>query len=186
MLVLDLEDEDYHGGGPYQNAGNWALGFCEYLKAAVGFSPIVYWATWYLPDHVHPIRELSEYPLWLAAYQQTIPPIPAPWEMISFWQFTSSGRVPGIVGDCDINVFNGLPDRIHLLGKPDDTPIEPSAPTYSVGPGILAKMAQLADEPATNEQYVTPDWSEAYGKSGVRYTYIASLNEVRVIFPEDT
>jgi lysozyme len=118
MLVLDLEDEQYRGGGPYGSAGAWALGFCEYLEAATGFLPIVYWATWYRPADIAALPALSRYPLWLASYRATMPPAPAPWQRIAFWQYTSSGRVPGVNGDCDVNLFNGPAEHLALYGKP--------------------------------------------------------------------
>jgi GH25 family lysozyme M1 (1,4-beta-N-acetylmuramidase) len=140
MLVLDLEDEQYHGGGPYGSAGAWALGFCQYIEAAVGFAPLIYWATWYRPADIAATPELGKYPLWLAAYRATMPPAPAPWEVISFWQFTSSAGVPGVSGPCDANVFNGAADRIPLLGKPGAVdPVDPM-------PAIRAHLLTARDE----------------------------------------
>lgn len=47
-------------------------------------------------------RDFSIYPLWICSF--TDPPVKAKW---TFWQFTHSGRVPGIKGDVDLDVFNG-------------------------------------------------------------------------------
>lgn len=186
MLVLDLEDEQYQGGGPYGSAGEWALGFCTYVSEAVGFDPIIYTGKWYIESrHLSVTTDLGRYPLWLAAYQADLPETPAPWPQVSFWQYSDNGRVPGVVGPSDMNVFNGMVDRIPMLGKPDiGIPPDPANPEYNVGPGILDKMTQLHDAPATNEHYVTPDWSEAYGQDGIRYVYVASKNQVYVYYPE--
>lgn len=141
MLVLDLEDEQYHGGGPYGSAGNWALGFCQYIEAAVGFSPLVYWATWYRPADIAATPELGEYGLWLAAYTQPMPPAPDPWLFIAFWQFTSSGRVPGVSGDCDVNQFNGTADRIPLYGKPGT--VDPPDPNEEIRAHLVTAQAEI-------------------------------------------
>ena len=55
---------------------------------------------------------------------------------------------------------------------------------YTVGEGIANKMAELGDEPATDERYTMGAWSEAYGESGRRYVYIPSLNRVVVHDPK--
>lgn len=183
MLVLDMEDTNYQGGGPYGNAGAWSLGFCEYIEAAVGFAPVFYWATWYLPTQIQATPELSKYPLWLARYQNTLPTAPQPWDQLSFWQYSDEGAVPGVSGHCDMNIFNGSAANIPLLGMPGSLPQEPELPEYAVGPGILDAMQDYGDRPATNEHYLTPDWSEAYGASGRKYVYIASLNRVESYAP---
>jgi lysozyme len=178
MLVLDMEDEKYHG-----DAASWSIDFCEYLAGHTGFDPIIYTGPWYLDSRGMDDLELGQFPLWLAAYQQQMPVPPDPWSAVSFWQYTSSGHIPGVRGDCDVNVFNGAADRIPLLGMPGDLPTEPTGPEYVIGPGIRDAMDDHHDLPSTNEHYITPDWSEAYGKSGRKYTYIASLNEVMVFEP---
>ena len=126
IVALDIEDERYYGGGPYGNAANWSLGWLEYVEAVLGFRPIVYTGPWYVnrPGWGPAPPKLGEYGLWLAAYQAQMPQAPAPWQAVAFWQFTSNGDVPGIVGDCDVNVFNGSADRIALYGKPG-TIVEP-------------------------------------------------------------
>ncbi len=54
------------------------------------------------------------------------------------------------------------------------------ASTFSVGPGILAKMAEAGDAPASDElQFKKGDkdeWAEAVGTSGALYRYVTSLN----------
>jgi hypothetical protein len=54
------------------------------------------------------------------------------------------------------------------------------SPTFRVGPGIGAKMAEAGDAPASDELFFKHGdrdaWSEAYGQSGARYVYIVALN----------
>jgi hypothetical protein len=116
-----------------------------------------------------------------------MPDPPAPWDTIAFWQYSSSGRVPGIDGDVDMNIFNGPSDRIVLYGKPgyEPAPIpEPVPPSeYAVGPGILAAMDAIGDHPATNE-YEVAGGAEAWGQSGSHYIYVANLNRTFRYDPE--
>jgi lysozyme len=173
LLALDIES----GVG---DLGGWALEFLRRCEARCGFKPLCYTGAWFTTAHGfagHP--ELAEYGLWVAAYQEQMPAPPAPWELVAFWQHSSSGQVPGIAGDVDLNVFNGPADAIRLYGKPASEPQpepEPAPSPYSVGPGILAKMAETGDSPATNERYVDNNWSEAFGMSGARYAYLKAVN----------
>ena len=47
------------------------------------------------------LSELKDYDFWLAAYTDRMR---FPYK-IKMWQYTESGHVPGVEGDCDINIF---------------------------------------------------------------------------------
>ena len=47
---------------------------------------------------------LSDYQIWMANYTENNT-LPAPKHRFDIWQFTDSGRLPGISGSCDINVI---------------------------------------------------------------------------------
>ena len=51
--------------------------------------------------------DLSAQPLWIAHYTKDCPRVPAPWTRWSFWQHSKTGRVPGIRGNVDLNVYQG-------------------------------------------------------------------------------
>lgn len=53
-------------------------------------------------------RAFAGYPLWICSFNDN--PIDAEW---IFWQYSHDGRVDGIEGDVDLNVFNGSPDKWH-------------------------------------------------------------------------
>ena len=55
---------------------------------------------------------------------------------------------------------------------------------YAVGPGILAKMAEQNDEPASDEWYPRPEWALAFGKSGNQYVYLKETNVTSVFCPK--
>ena len=46
------------------------------------------------------LAQLSEYPIWYADYE----PQPQTPYRFSFWQYTNTGRVAGIIGDVDYNI----------------------------------------------------------------------------------
>ena len=47
------------------------------------------------------LSQLKEYDFWLAAYTDRME---FPYK-IKMWQYTNTGRVPGVEGDCDINIY---------------------------------------------------------------------------------
>ena len=115
--VLDMEDEKEQ----LSNAEliDWTIEWCEHCERLTGRAPIIY--TYFsfihtqLKDYV---GALTRYPLWLADYRGT-PPQDAPrdipnWPWL-FWQFTGSGTVRGIRGECDRNVFRGTRAQLESL-----------------------------------------------------------------------
>lgn len=76
--------------------------FCETM-VNFGYTPMVYF-NWHLADSTLYLSELEDYPFWLALYQNRMT---YPFR-VEMWQYTCTGRVPGIQGDVDINVY--MPD----------------------------------------------------------------------------
>jgi GH25 family lysozyme M1 (1,4-beta-N-acetylmuramidase) len=80
-----------------------------------GVSAVIYTGAWWWNPAIRDAepRWAARADLWTAAYTPS-PRIPtAPWDTWTFWQTTSSGRVPGIDGNVDLNIFAG--DREALL-----------------------------------------------------------------------
>ena len=65
-----------------------------------GYLPMVYF-NWHQSENLYYLSELEEYPFWLALYQDRMT---YPWR-VEMWQYTDRGRVPGIQGNVDINVY---------------------------------------------------------------------------------
>jgi lysozyme len=76
------------------------------FEAHYGKKPIIYTDINFHADVLEGTTEFDDYPFWIRStaarpekrYENR------PWE---FWQFTTTGRVPGIVGDVDRNAFYG-------------------------------------------------------------------------------
>ena len=73
--------------------------FCDKIAGA-GYTPMAYFNT-YLSRQLMYLHELEDYPFWLALYSDRMT-FPYRFEM---WQYTDSGRVPGIEGNVDINLY---------------------------------------------------------------------------------
>lgn len=79
------------------------LAFLQTIEA-LGYEPMVYFNRTQSWKYLH-LEELKEYRFWLAAYTQRME---FPYK-IDMWQYTNEGEVPGVVGDCDINIY--LPEQ---------------------------------------------------------------------------
>ncbi|MGM9588696.1 MAG: glycoside hydrolase family 25 protein [Faecousia sp.] len=73
--------------------------FCKTMVEK-GYTPMIYF-NWHQANTLFYLNELEDYPFWLALYSDRMT---YPYH-VEMWQYTSSGRVPGIQGDVDINVY---------------------------------------------------------------------------------
>lgn len=101
--VIDVEATG--GKTPAQLAAAVAL-WVERVRVRLGVEPIVYASPAFWRDAVGG-ADLSRQPLWVAHYTSGCPRWPAPWTRWTFWQHSKTGRVPGIKGDVDLDVFAG-------------------------------------------------------------------------------
>jgi GH25 family lysozyme M1 (1,4-beta-N-acetylmuramidase) len=79
-----------------------ALAFLQTVEAA-GYRPMVYFNRTQSWKYLN-LEELTDYDFWLAAYTQRMD---FPYK-IQMWQYTDKGKVPGIQGNVDLNVY--MPD----------------------------------------------------------------------------
>lgn len=115
LVALDMEA----GTG---NLLEWVLDWCFECEGRLGVVPVIYSGHWFMEPHGLETSLLGRYPLWYASYQAEPPPPPAGWDRLAFWQFSASGTVPGVVGDCDEDVFYGSLEDLRRLGK-DGAPV---------------------------------------------------------------
>ncbi len=102
--VLDLEAQ---GGLSAAQLAGWAHAFLEEIETRTGRAPILYTYRSFWTDIMQNTTSFSRYPLWFARYNGGSSPgaLPGGWQQWSMWQYTSTGNVPGIAGDIDLNVF---------------------------------------------------------------------------------
>ncbi len=101
-LVLDWEIPTANARSAKMDARTLTdiqLHFCAKARE-LGYDPMVYF-NWHQSEHLYYLHELEEYPFWLALYQDRMT---YPWR-VEMWQYTNSGKVPGIAGPVDINVY---------------------------------------------------------------------------------
>ena len=92
------EDEARTDGLSKEQFTKNTLAFCKVIKDA-GYRPAIY-SNLYCEDHMFDLSQLEEYPLWYADYR----PEPQTPYRFTYWQYSESGKVPGIHGDADLNV----------------------------------------------------------------------------------
>jgi GH25 family lysozyme M1 (1,4-beta-N-acetylmuramidase) len=105
QLTLDLEVTD---GLTPSAVWAWTQAFISRIKYRTGRPGIIYTGFYFWRDSVGNPNNNLNCPLWLAAYvSNPTPYIPQAWSGVgwAFWQYTSSGSVPGISGHVDLDYF---------------------------------------------------------------------------------
>ncbi|KHL04094.1 lysozyme M1, partial [Sinomonas humi] len=139
--VLDIEYNPYAGqtiNGVYMGdtcysmAGsamvNWIADFSNTMLSLTGRRPMIYTTADWWSSCTGNYGGFGNNPLWVAAYNQSGPPMPAGWPAFSVWQYSSSGPFVG-----DSNVWNGDYPSLQRFATYGDT--NPSAAIGSVAPG---------------------------------------------------
>lgn len=108
--VLDIEVDE---GLSAKQLEEWIDTFMTEVKSLTGRTPMLYTYKYFWMGQMGNTTRFSEYPLWLAAYQDTAPEPVGGWDKLAFWQRSGSGRVAGIETDVDMNLFNGTEAQLH-------------------------------------------------------------------------
>jgi lysozyme len=64
-----------------------------------------------------PDWDFSEAPLWIAHWGVKAPKVPKPWRAWTVWQHSADGKVPGIVGNVDLNCLAGSLNDIRVAAN---------------------------------------------------------------------
>ncbi len=96
-------DFESFGNLSSQEINEIALTFMETLAAASGRTPIIYSDLYNARDIFD--ERLAQYPLWIAEYGPSSPGDPGKWASWVGFQYSSSGSVPGINGQVDMDKF---------------------------------------------------------------------------------
>lgn len=127
-VVLDLET--YVAGGSGQPIIDWALEFLRTAEELTGRVPIIYCGPNYWKWMLRRTSALQSWPLWQVQYTRAKAPTPMDgWPRWTFWQYSSTGSVPGIRGRVDLNRFAGSHEALAALAGegPFKTPPSPVA-----------------------------------------------------------
>ncbi len=115
--MLDLEDTT-----TALNASQiveWSRIWLNEVERLTGRRPIVYTGRWYWSGYLGSSSGLNGYRLWLSDYNGKSAPTAtiAGWNW-TIWQYSSTGQVPGIVGNVDVNRFCCSDANLRALAGP--------------------------------------------------------------------
>jgi lysozyme len=118
QLVLDIESAD--GRTPAQ-VWSWVQSFIAEVQRRTGRPGIIYTGYYFWRDQVGNPSSNLNCPLWIARYGASAPLVPRAWSTWTFWQYSSTGSVLGVSGNCDLDYFNGSMTQLLRLTLPPPT-----------------------------------------------------------------
>ncbi|WP_192930447.1 MULTISPECIES: GH25 family lysozyme [Corynebacterium] len=149
--ALDLEET---GGLSTPELQSWVREWVDEIKKQTGRKPIIYTYYAFWKGQMGNTTEFSEYPLWLAYYNDTPPgDIPGGWDEMTFWQYTGQGRLPGVVTDVDLNTYYG--DDASLKALASDMPANTTAGAISQALKPIKKATGKEAQVANTIEHVT-------------------------------
>ncbi len=109
--VVDIETLDATGcpdatGVPSPEIISELQAWLTAVQDGTGKTPMIYTDLGFWNTSIH-TDQFSDYPLWIAAWDPGEPKLPADWTSWHFWQHSDSGRVKGIDGPVDLDVYSG-------------------------------------------------------------------------------
>lgn len=108
---LDIEYNPYSGGTCYGLSRSqmvaWVHGFVNEIVRRTGKEPLIYAPISWWQQCAGGSSAFAQTPLWVPYWCSscTQPPITPGWTRWAFWQYSSTGSVPGITGPCDLDVL---------------------------------------------------------------------------------
>ena len=101
--VLDVEEDGKDVGLTNEQLQKAVLKWLRIVEKHYGVKPILYCSYSFRRD-ILTSKEFDAYPLWIANYYVEKLAYKGDWK---FWQHTDFGRIAGIKGKVDVNLFNG-------------------------------------------------------------------------------
>ncbi len=146
--VLDLEAS---GGLSVSALTAWTTTWLTTVEQLTGRTPIIYVSPSFWEHYLGNSRAFARYPLWIAHYGVSAPRVPGGWPTWTFWQGTSTGRVSGIVGNVDLNAFQGTNTQLRALAlvAPTPAPAPTPTPTPTPSPPPVTPVVDDAPTPTT-------------------------------------
>ena len=85
----------------------------EMVEKHCGRKPLLYVSQHFINQYLQDAPEfIKEHDVWVARYG-----VCRPYVHLQYWQLSCDGKVNGIVGDIDINVFNGTKEQFNDYKK---------------------------------------------------------------------
>ncbi|MGH9211846.1 MAG: glycoside hydrolase family 25 protein [Acidimicrobiales bacterium] len=120
MAALDVESS----GASRPTAAQARAFKGEFDRLAGGHPLVIYTGRWYWRGVLGDPFGADLGPLWHSAYTSSPGALYGGWPRFTFWQYTQSGRCPGIPGNVDLNQFFGDRAALAALQEERMTPEE--------------------------------------------------------------
>ncbi len=144
LVALDMEDTNVAAN---VNLFEWVLDWMVEVEDALHVQPVLYTGDWYaVPHGLVPGTALDGYPLWLAHYAVAPPALVGTAGRFLFWQHSDTGKVPGVVGNCDLDKFFGTAEELRALGFGATNVKSDLQNAIDVTHGWSVQMAQASKE----------------------------------------
>ncbi|MBQ8050375.1 MAG: glycoside hydrolase family 25 protein [Bacteroidaceae bacterium] len=121
--ILDIEKRGSKSLREFQRD---VLAWLQIVQSVYGQAPIIYTSYKFREDYLN-TPAFDAYPLWIAHYYEKHLKYQGQWVL---WQYTDCGKVEGIRGYVDFNIFNGDLKALHDLTlqpsdeEPEEEPME--------------------------------------------------------------
>lgn len=108
LPVIDLEVAGKSGAALCE----MVEAFCLVIENELKAKPIIYtaggfWRSYMIKDNYSNVDRFAGYPLWIAQWTKYWPNYLYPFAAFNFWQYSETGRIPGIKTHVDLDWFNG-------------------------------------------------------------------------------
>lgn len=179
--VIDVETS---GGLAQADVEVAVRAWVDHVAAAIGRPPIVY-AGYYSWQDLTGNANLTSNPLWHAQYTTAAcPNIPTPWTRWTFWQYSSTGTVPQVMGETtDLDVFDGSLDELRAFAdhepdacgtlSPDGGVIDDADPCFAAG-GPASTLRHASDAGVGNGLVWTKATASQYIGNFATWTIVPS------------
>jgi GH25 family lysozyme M1 (1,4-beta-N-acetylmuramidase) len=166
--VLDLE---VTGGLSPSDLIAWTRTWLTTTEQLTGRRPMIYSGPSFWGSAMAGTTAFRTYYLWQAQWTPPLSPMGG-WPSATFWQYTSTGSIPGIRGDVDISRFNGSRDQLVQLAGTTTGPDIAADGTFIVSAQKHAVYRMAGGAPI----YVST-WEPFPGKEPIQVdqSYIDSL-----------
>lgn len=144
------DDVSFYTNSSQSKVRSTILDYLKMMEDLFGREPMIYTSAGFWNKYVGEVDWAKNYLLWVASWGGTKPTIPIGWTEWKFWQYTSHGVIPGIVGDVDMNYFNGTLVELKLLANVEATVPPPPPPPHEPRPEIHILVNQLRIRTAPN------------------------------------
>lgn len=114
------------------------LEWLSIMEQRYGAKPIIYSYLKFKEQYLNDPR-FDDYPFWIAHYYVSRMEYQGAWK---FWQHTDAGRLPGIRGYVDLNIYNGSFYDLRQLTIPEPPQEEPAWDNDNLSPTHADSIAQ--------------------------------------------